>query len=316
MMQYIELGKTGIKVSRMCFGALVIGPLQANLPVGEGAGVIRAALERGVNFIDTAELYGTYEHIRAAVKDFADRPVVATKSYAYSAEGAAESVEKARKGLDTDVIDIFMLHEQESRLTLRGHREALEFYLNEREKGRIRAVGVSTHNIEVVRAICDMPEIDIVHPLVNISGIGIGDGSIDEMLTAVKAAWECGKGVYSMKALGGGNLLHSYDQCMDFVLGLPYLHSIAIGMQSVEEVEMNICRFEDGCIPDRLRESIAAREKHLHIDYWCESCGKCIERCGQRALNIVDGKVAVNRDRCVLCGYCGSVCPQFAIKIC
>lgn len=314
-MEYRELGKTGIMVSRMCFGALIIGPLQANLPAKEGACIIQSALERGVNFIDTAELYGTYEHIREAIKSSANRPVVATKSYASTAEGAAESVEKARKGLDTDVIDIFMLHEQESRLTLRGHRDALEFYLNEREKGRIRAVGVSTHNIEVVRAIINMPEIDVVHPLVNISGIGIGDGTIDEMLDAVKGAWECGKGVYSMKPLGGGNLLHSYDECMDFVLGLPYIHSIAIGMQSVDEIEMNICRFEGGHIPDRLKESIAAREKHLHIDYWCESCGRCVERCAQGVLSMVDGKVAVDKDRCVLCGYCGSVCPQFAIKI-
>ena len=315
-MQYTELGRTGIKVSRMCFGALVIGPLQANLPVAEGADVIRAALERGVNFIDTAELYGTYEHIRRAARGLASRPVVATKSYAYTAEGAAESVEKARKGLDADMIDIFLLHEQESRLTLRGHREALEFYLNEREKGRIRAVGVSTHNIEVVRAICEMPEIDIVHPLINLSGIGIGDGTVGEMTEAVKAAFECGKGVYSMKPLGGGNLLHSYDACMGFVLGLPYIHSIAVGMQSIEEVEMNICRFEGADIPDRLRESAAARKKHLHVDYWCEACGRCITRCGQGAMSINGGKAAADPEKCVLCGYCGSVCPQFAIKIC
>ena len=303
-------------VSGMCFGALVIGPLQLNLPVKEGSQVIRAALEHGVNFIDTAELYGTYDHIREAVKGLADRPVVSTKSYAYTAEGAAQSVEKARKELDTDVLDIFMLHEQESRLTLRGHRDALEFYLNEREKGRIRAVGVSTHNIEVVRAICNMPEIDVVHPLVNLTGIGIGDGTRDEMLSAVKAAWECGKGVYSMKPLGGGNLLHSYDECMDFVLGLPYVHSIAVGMQNIDEVEMNIAKFEGRPIPEKLKESITAKEKHLHIDYWCEKCGRCIERCKQGALSMVDGKVAVDKSKCVLCGYCGSVCPQFAIKIC
>lgn len=315
-MQYTELGKTDITVSRMCFGALIIGPLQAALPVEEGACVIKAALESGVNFIDTAELYGTYDHIREATKGSAKRPVVATKSYAYTAAGAAESVERARKGLDTDVIDIFLMHEQESRLTLRGHRDALEYYLNEREKGRIRAVGVSTHNIEVVRAIISMPEIDVLHPLVNKSGIGIGDGTIEEMLAAVKDAQDCGKGVYSMKPLGGGNLLHSYEECMDFVLGLPYIQSIAIGMQSIEEVEMNISKFEGRDIPDGLKESIAARRKHLHIDYWCESCGKCIERCGQGALSMVDGKVSVERDRCVLCGYCGSVCPQFAIKIC
>jgi len=315
-MNYTELGKTGILVSKMCFGALVIGPLQANQPVEVGARVIQAALERGVNFIDTAELYGTYDHIREASKHSSNKPVVATKSYAYTAQGAEQSVEKARKGLDRDVLDIFMLHEQENRLTLRGHRDALEFYLNEREKGRIRAVGVSTHNIEVVRAICDMPEIDVVHPLVNMSGIGIGDGTIDEMLAAVKDAFDCGKGVYSMKPLGGGNLLHSYEACMDFVLGLPFVHSIAVGMQNIDEVEMNICRFEGGVIPERLIESVAARGKHLHIDYWCEGCGRCIERCGQDALSMIHGKVAVDKEKCVLCGYCASVCPQFAIKVC
>lgn len=315
-MQYTELGKTGITVSRMCFGALIIGPLQVNLKPGEGAHVIRAALERGVSFIDTAELYGTYDHIREALKGLDKRPVIATKSYAWNAEGAAQSVENARRGLDADVLDIFMMHEQESRLTLRGHREALEFYLNEREKGRIKAVGVSTHNVEVVKAICEMPEIDVVHPLVNKSGIGIGDGTIDDMLEAVSKAWECGKGVYSMKPLGGGNLLHSYEECMDFVLDLPFIHSIAIGMQNIDEVEMNVLRFEGEDIPERLKESAAIREKHLHIDYWCASCGKCIERCGQGALSLVDGEVTADRDKCVLCGYCGSVCPQFAIKIC
>ncbi len=315
-MQYVQLGNTGIRISRMCFGGLVIGPLQCNLSITEGAAVIRAALERGVNFIDTAELYGTYGHIREAIKGLPEKPVIATKSYAYSAEGAAESVEKARRELDTDVLDIFLMHEQESRLTLRGHREALEFYLNERDKGRIRAVGVSTHNIEVVRAICDMPEIDVVHPLINISGIGIGDGAIDGMLEAVEMAFSRGKGVYSMKPLGGGNLLHSYDECMDFVLGLPYIHSIAIGMQNADEVEMNILRFEGSSIPEGLKKAALEREKRLHVDYWCEGCGRCVERCKQRAISIVEGKASVDRDKCVLCGYCGSACPQFAIKIC
>ncbi|NLK87658.1 MAG: 4Fe-4S binding protein [Clostridiaceae bacterium] len=315
-MQYVQLGNTGIRVSRMCFGGLVIGPLQCNMSVAGGAAVIRAALERGVNFIDTAELYGTYEHIREAIKGLDERPVVATKSYAYSAEGAAESVEKARCGLDADVLDIFLMHEQESRLTLRGHREALEYYLNEREKGRIRAVGVSTHNIEVVKAICDMPEIDVVHPLVNISGIGIGDGTISEMLEAVELAFDRGKGIYSMKPLGGGNLLHSYDECLDFVLGLPYIHSIAIGMQNTDEVEMNTLRFEGRSIPSGLKEAALNREKRLHVDYWCEGCGRCVERCKQHAISMIGGKAEADREKCVLCGYCGSVCPQFAIKIC
>lgn len=315
-MEYVKLGNTGIKVSRLCFGGLVIGPLQANLSIARGAEVIVKALDYGVNFIDTAELYGTYPHIREAIRRTGKKPVISAKSYAFTADGAAESLEKARKELDLDVIDIFMLHEQESRLTLRGHREALEYYISAKGKGLIKAVGVSTHNIEVVEACANMDGIDIIHPIINKDGIGIGDGTIDEMLEAVKDAYDRGKGIYAMKALGGGNLLNSYKESMEFVLGIPFVHSIAVGMQSTEEVIMNVKVFDGEEVSEDIREAVGRKTRKLHIDYWCEGCGKCVERCKQDALDIVDGKAVVSKDKCVLCGYCGSVCPQFAIKIC
>lgn len=315
-MEYVKLGNTGIEVSRLCFGGLIIGPLQADLPVVKGAEVIAKAFELGVNFIDTAELYGTYPHIREAIKRSGYKPVIASKSYAYSRDGAEKSLDKARRELDLDVIDLFLLHEQESRLTLRGHREALDYYLWAKEKGMVRAVGVSTHNIEVVEACAEMPEVDVIHPIVNKNGIGIGDGTIDEMLAAVGKAYENGKGIYGMKPLGGGNLLNSYEESMEFVLNIPTLHSIAVGMQSVEEVIMNVSVFNGEKVPEEIRKLLNKRQRRLHIDFWCEGCGKCLERCGQGALEIVCGKAAVNREKCVLCGYCGSVCPQFAIKIC
>ena len=103
-----------------------------------------------------------------------------------------------------------------------------------------------------------MPEIDVIHPLVNKHGIGIGDGTIDAMLEAVKA-YSAGKGIYSMKPLGGGNLIKSYKESMDFVLNIPYIHSIALGMQSIEEVIMNVCVFENKAVPQEIR--IAFEEK-------------------------------------------------------
>jgi len=66
-MKKYSLGKTGIKVTELCFGALPIGPLQANISVKKGAKLIRTALERGINFIDTAEVYQTYPHIKKAL---------------------------------------------------------------------------------------------------------------------------------------------------------------------------------------------------------------------------------------------------------
>jgi len=315
-MQYVKLGNTGIEVSRLCFGGLVIGPLQKDLSIEQGAEILTKAFEMGINFIDTAELYGTYKHIREAVKGFGKKPVISTKSYAYTTDGAKKSLEKARKELDTDVIDIFMLHEQESIHTLRGHREALEYFLSAREKGLIRAVGISTHNIEVVKACSEMPEIEILHPLINKIGLGIGDGTIEEMLKAVKKAFDNGKGIYSMKSLGGGNLMKDYEECMNFVLKLPYVHSIAVGMQSVEEVMMNVSVFNGEIVTNEIKELLNKKIRKLHIDYWCEGCGKCIDRCGQGALCLVEGKATVTSGKCILCGYCGSVCPQFAIKIC
>jgi aryl-alcohol dehydrogenase-like predicted oxidoreductase len=314
-MEYVSLGNTGIKVSRLCFGGLIIGPLQANQDVSQGAEVIGAALQSGVNFIDTAELYGTYPHIREAIKKTKILPVIASKSYAYTKEGARESLEKARKALDIDVIDIFMLHEQETRLTLKGHREALEYYISAKEKGLIRAVGVSTHNVEVVEACADMPEIDVLHPLINKKGLGIGDGTLDEMLAAVKKAYSAGKGIYGMKPLGGGNLLNDYEDSLKFVLGLPFVHSIALGMQSVEEVIMNVAFFNGEPIPPEISNSLKKKERKLHIDFWCEGCGRCVKRCNLGALKVIEGKAVANKEKCILCGYCSSVCPQFAIKI-
>lgn len=314
-MEYVKLGKSGLEVSRLCFGSLVMGPLQANLPVDSGANVIAKAFELGVNFIDTAELYETYAYIREAIKRTGKKPVVATKSYAYTAEGARQSLEKARRELDLDVIDIFLLHEQESEHTLRGHREALDYYISQKEKGIIKAVGISTHHIKAVKACIDMDEIDVIHPIINKKGVGICDGTIDEMLAAVKQAYERGKGIYGMKSLGGGNLLKSYRESMDFVLGIPFIHSIAVGMQSEEEVIMNINTFCGQDTPEEIVTRLDRMPRRLIINDWCEGCGKCVERCGQGALEIIEGRARVLQENCVLCGYCGSACPVFAIKI-
>ena len=77
-MKKYSLGKTGIKVTELCFGALPIGPLQANISVEKGAKLIHTALERGINFIDTAEAYQTYPHIKKALEGYNDEVIIAT----------------------------------------------------------------------------------------------------------------------------------------------------------------------------------------------------------------------------------------------
>jgi aryl-alcohol dehydrogenase-like predicted oxidoreductase/ferredoxin len=314
-MEYIYLGDTGLRVSRLCYGSLTMGPLQANLPVAEGVALLREAFDRGINFLDTAELYNNYEYIKHGVQGRRQQVILASKSYAYSKETAEASLRKALEAIHTDYIDIFSLHEQESEHTIRGHYEALEYFIKAKEKGYIRALGISTHGIAAVRAALRYPEIQVIHPIINKAGLGIIDGSTAEMLAAIEAAAQAGKGIYSMKALGGGNLIHSAGECFDFVLENPNIHSVAVGMQSVAEIVHNIAVFEGREPEDEIKRQISGKKRKLHIDDWCTGCGYCSAKCNQKAIVIAEGKAQVNREKCVLCGYCGAYCPDFCIKM-
>ncbi|MGB9803007.1 aldo/keto reductase [Desulfofundulus sp.] len=314
-MEFRELGQTGIIVSRLCFGALTVGPLQAALPVDRGAAVIRRALESGVNFIDTAECYQTYPYIYEATRGWVGEVVVASKSYAYTWEGMRQSLEGALRALHRDYIDIFLLHEQESALTIRGHWEAVEYLIRARKEGLVRAIGISTHSVEGVRAAARIAEFDIIHPIINISGIGIQGGTREDMLAAIAEAASFGKGIYGMKALGGGHLIPRVEEALAFVLDIPYLASVAVGMRTLAEVDFNVTVFSGYPVPPGLRTKVRRQKRRLHIEDWCRGCGRCVERCGAGALFLAGGRVVVNPLNCRLCGYCGTVCPDFCIKV-
>jgi aryl-alcohol dehydrogenase-like predicted oxidoreductase/NAD-dependent dihydropyrimidine dehydrogenase PreA subunit len=309
------LGSTGIAVSRLCFGTLTVGPLQSNLPPEDGGRVIAHAIERGISFFDTAQLYGTYAHLRRGMELSGRRDIViSSKTYAWNRELAIEAVEEARKGLDRDIVDIFMLHEQESALTLRGHREALEVLLEYRRRGVIRAVGASMHHIAAVRGAIELG-LDVIHPLLNIAGLGIADGDRADMEDALREAHVKGIGIFSMKPLGGGNLFKKASECLDYILSQDYIDSVALGMQSIEEVDANLEYLANRRFSEKAAATLAGKDRRLHIDGWCAGCGKCAERCGQRAITVREGKAVCDHSRCVLCGYCAAVCPEWAIKV-
>lgn len=318
-MKTIPLGQSGLEVSRLCFGTLTMGPLQAGIPVEEGAELLHEAYRRGINFWDTAELYYNYPYLRLALKKIGGLPVLATKAYVFSADDARKSLEMARRDLDLDVMPIMMLHEQESALTLQGHRPALEYFLQAREKGLIQAVGISCHTVAAAKAAVDFDGIDLLHPILNRRGVGIKDGTLDEMLSAVRGAYDAGLGIYAMKVLGGGHLIPEAEEAVAFVRELDCVHAYAVGMSSLDELEANLCYLEGRSVPGALAATLRRKKRRLHIGNWCDACGACVEGCPQGALYLAGRgdrrRARVREERCILCGYCGAYCPEFCIKI-
>ncbi|MBQ7084947.1 MAG: aldo/keto reductase, partial [Anaerotignum sp.] len=110
-MKKVTLGNTGIEVSIVGFGVLPIGPSQLALPTEKGAEIIKYAFRNGINFIDTAQYYRAYPYISEALKDGEfGNIVICSKSLSADYDGMMEAILEARKELNRDVIDIFLMH--------------------------------------------------------------------------------------------------------------------------------------------------------------------------------------------------------------
>ena len=311
---YAVLGRSGLPVSSLCFGTIPRGRPRGMVPTA-AVSLLRQALEMGINFLDTAELYENYDVIRSALSGI-DKPiVVATKSYAPDAGAMRISLEKARRELDRDRIDIFLLHEMESPATLRGHRAALEELLEARTRGIVGAVGCSTHTVAGLRAASTMPEFDVVHPLINHAGWGIRDGTAADMAEAIETAASLGLGVYAMKVLAGGHLGSQAAGAIAYVRELPGVVSMAIGLQSGEELlaDWAYCRGESPA--PAVLAAVSAQPRRLFVEPWCDGCGVCLTACPFGALRLEDGRVSVRPDACLLCGYCARGCKKICLKV-
>jgi len=156
---------------------------------------------------------------------------------------------------------------------------------------------------------------DVIHPLLNLRGIGLLDGSAADMVAACTKAHDAGLGIFGMKMLGGGHLLQDFSAAADFALNLNFADAFAVGMQSEAEVDMNIALFTGQPISQDLLAATRRHQRRLAIGDWCTGCGACVARCGERALHLEDGRAVADSGRCIFCGYCATVCRDFCIKV-
>ncbi|MDB6076515.1 MAG: Aldo/keto reductase family oxidoreductase [Akkermansiaceae bacterium] len=152
-MQYRPLGKTGIKVSPYCLGAMMFGKL-ANSDHDECIGMIHKALDAGINFIDTADAYSrgeSEEIVGKALKGRRDNVVLATKAHlpmgddpnqqGNSRRWLTRAVEDSLRRLQTDYIDLYQVHRPAPDTDI---EETLSVLTDLMRAGKVRAIGAST----------------------------------------------------------------------------------------------------------------------------------------------------------------------------
>lgn len=317
-MDYRKLGQTGIEVSYFCFGVLPMGPLQANISPQEGGKLLKKAYEAGINFIDTAQLYKTYPHIRESLKGLKDEDIViASKSGASDYEGMEAAVHEALRELDRNYIDIFHLHSAKAKDTVfEDKAEALRALLDCKKKGLIKAVGISSHNVKVIEKAADHPDIDVVFPIINQPGFGIINGTSEDMRRAIKACSDNGKGLYAMKIFAGGNLVGQILEAFDYAKNIKEMDSIAIGMINDKELDFNLGLFRGDHMTEDMIPECKDSKRMILLPNICIKCRKCMAMCPNDAIYVDNNDIMrINPEKCLLCGYCSTVCPEFAIRM-
>ena len=317
MMKNVVLGKTGFTVSELCFGALPMGPLQKNLSIEDGADLIAYALEKGVTFIDTAQMYRTYEMVREGVKRSGKNPVISTKCAGTSYEEMEKAVHEALAALDRKQLDIFLLHAArvgDDLFEIRaGAWQCLKDY---KEKGIIKAIGASTHNVKTVLAAAKRDDVDVIFPLINKAGRGVLDGSLADMENAIEFCHERNIGVFFMKIVAGGTLISDFKPAFDYGMAISKGRvSFAVGMLKKSEVDMNIKYFEGESIEDELKGLKDPGKKFFVFRALCKKCGLCVNGCHSDAIQIDEVAACIDPDVCIRCGYCVGECPEFAIRM-
>ena len=321
----IQLGKTGIQVSPVGCGVLPMGPGQLALPVDEGAELVCYALSKGINFIDTAQYYRTYPYIRRALEMLEGRsveacsafarPVISSKTLASDYDGAYSAILEECAALGVPYIDIFLLHEVRSgQFAMR--QGAWRALMAAKAEGLVRAIGVSTHHVDVVEELTRVPACDVIFPLINYAGMGIRRGrsaaSCADMAAAIAAARGAGKGIYSMKALGGGNLAAHYREALDYVFGLDSIDSVMLGFGCRRDID-DIVSFLNGSMPQDYVPDVSAKCVRVNQED-CEGCGTCLAVCHSAAIAYnKNGLAEIDRSKCITCGYCAQACPVRAI---
>jgi 1-deoxyxylulose-5-phosphate synthase len=241
----VTLGHTGIQTSRLAMGTGTVGSghhsNQTALGIEGLSRLLQNGYDNGLRFFDAADSYGSHPHVADALKHV-DRSnvTVLTKSWARTGPEMRADLERFRRELDLEQLDIVLMHCVTEADWTTQFRSAMDALSEAKEKGTIRAHGCSCHSIQALRAAAKSSWVEV--DLVRINPIGSHmDADPETVGGVIREMRAVGKAVVGMKILGQGDLRQHQDEAIRYALGLGTLDAFTIGAESVSE-QMDLIR--------------------------------------------------------------------------
>ena len=237
----VTLGSTGIKTSQLAMGTGTVGvghhSHQTALGVKGLSELLLNGHDHGLRFFDAADSYGSHPHVAEALKHVRrDEVTVLTKTWARDAAAARADLDRFRRELGTDYLDICLMHCLTEGDWTERCKGVMDVLSEAKEKGVIRAHGCSCHSIEALRAAAKSPWVEV--DLARINPIGSHmDADPQTVVSVLREMKASGKAVIGMKILGEGDLRNRQDVALRYALSLGVLDAFTIGAESKAEQE-------------------------------------------------------------------------------
>jgi len=237
----VTLGSTGIKTSRLAMGTGTVGSghhsNQTALGVAGLSKLLLNGYDNGLRFFDAADSYGSHPHVAEALKHVPrDKVTVLTKTWARDPATARADLDRFRRELGIDHIDICLMHCVTEPDWTERFKGVMDVLSEAKETGVIRAHGCSCHSIEALRAAAKSPWVEVDFARINPIGSHM-DADPETVLGVLRSMKAAGKAVVGMKILGQGDLAKRQDEAIKYALSLGVLDAFTIGAENKSEQE-------------------------------------------------------------------------------
>lgn len=242
----VQLGRSGLKVSLVGVGTGSIGYARGSnqTRLGQPAftKLMRHALERGVNFFDLADSYGSHPFFREAMRGVErSRYVLQTKTDSRDPRRAASDIDRFLRELGTDYLDSLIIHcVTEGDWTTR-YRGVMDVFSEARRKGKVRAVGVTCHSYAALEAAAASDWVQVHQVRWNPRAAHM-DGGVEDVRPLFARMRARGQGMVGMKVVGQGDIVRggralTPAECFRFQIETGVVDAFVVGVERVEHVE-------------------------------------------------------------------------------